>query len=240
MRIVIFANLKTMGYLNVLILSYLFINTLNAQIYEVGVFAGGSNFIGDVGSTTYVNPNEPAFGLVFKWNRSPRHSFRFTAITSQLVGQDSKSNDPSRNIRDYSFENSIIELSAGMEFTFLEFDQHDQGLLITPYLYGGVSALRHGDYYFDPLGNFISEDTKSWSIAIPMALGIKYRVATHLILSAEIGARATFTDGIDGSVPNSEQFQRFRFGNINSTDWYVFSGVSLTYSFGRRPCYCNF
>ena len=27
---------------------------MNAQIHEVGVFAGGSNYIGDVGSTTYI------------------------------------------------------------------------------------------------------------------------------------------------------------------------------------------
>ena len=229
-----------MRYFKIFILGLLFSNNIYAQIYEVGVFAGGSNFIGDVGATNYINPNQPAFGLMFRWNRSPRHSFRFTAIASQLVGNDSKSDDPSRIQRNYSFDNSIIELSAGMEFTFIEFDQHKQGLLVTPYIYGGVSALRHGDYYFDGSGNFMSEDTKSWSLAIPMALGVKYRLTNHLILSAEIGARATFTDGLDGSVPKSDQYQSFRFGNINSTDWYVFSGVSLTYSFGRRPCYCNF
>ena len=48
-----------------------FISALSfSQIYEIGGFIGGSNFIGDVGSTTYINPNEPAFGGVIKWNRS--------------------------------------------------------------------------------------------------------------------------------------------------------------------------
>ena len=45
-----------------------------AQIFEVGVFAGGSNFIGDVGATQFVNPNKLAFGGLFKWNR--RYSVR--------------------------------------------------------------------------------------------------------------------------------------------------------------------
>ena len=43
-------------------------NFLNAQIHEVGVFLGGSNFIGDVGKTNYVSPNELAFGILYKWN----------------------------------------------------------------------------------------------------------------------------------------------------------------------------
>ena len=38
-----------------LLLSY---NLSVAQIYEIGIFGGGSNFIGDVGETTFIAPNE--------------------------------------------------------------------------------------------------------------------------------------------------------------------------------------
>jgi len=39
----------------------LFISSLSfSQIYEIGGFVGGSNFIGDVGSTQFVNPNKLA------------------------------------------------------------------------------------------------------------------------------------------------------------------------------------
>jgi hypothetical protein len=30
-----------------------------SQIHEVGVFLGGSNYIGDIGPTTYIASNEP-------------------------------------------------------------------------------------------------------------------------------------------------------------------------------------
>ena len=40
----------------------------NAQINEIGVFLGGSNYIGDVGKTNYVNPNELSHGFIYKWN----------------------------------------------------------------------------------------------------------------------------------------------------------------------------
>jgi hypothetical protein len=50
------------------------IMAMNAQIHEVGVFVGGSNYIGDVGLTNYISPNKPAFGLLYKWNISKRHA----------------------------------------------------------------------------------------------------------------------------------------------------------------------
>ncbi|NNE32644.1 MAG: hypothetical protein HKN40_09765 [Winogradskyella sp.] len=229
-----------MRYFILVLLSAFFIQTTNAQIYELGIFAGGSNFIGDVGATNYISPNQPAFGAIFKWNRSARHSFRASVIFSDLVGNDRKSDDPRRVKRDYDFEVGIIEFSAGMEFTFWDFDLHTLGVKGTPYLYSGISVANHDNYFFTQSGNYISEDTNSWAFGIPMVLGYKANISSHFVLAGEIGARYVFSDELDGSVPDSEDRSERRFGNTNSNDWYVFSGITLTYTFGRRPCYCNF
>ena len=229
-----------MRYLALLIISVFGIHVTNAQIYEVGVFAGGSNFIGDVGSTKYISPNQAAFGLIGKWNRSPRHTFRISAIYTNLEGQDRKSDDPRRQQRDYSFENDILELSAGLEFNFFDFDQHDLATKGTPYLYSGITFAQFENYYFDNTGSIRPENDKSWAIGIPITLGYKIMVSPHLILAAEVGVRYTFTDEIDGNNPDAEFRQQFAFGNTNSDDWYTFTGITLTYTFGQRPCYCNF
>ena len=73
-----------------------------------------------------------------------------------------------------------------------------------------------------------------------MVLGVKSNISHHLVLGFEIGARYTFSDEIDGSVPDNPGRADLSFGNINSNDWYVFTGFTLTYTFGQRPCYCNF
>lgn len=212
----------------------------NSQIYEIGVFGGGSNFIGDVGATNYISPNQPAFGLLLKWNRSPRHSWRVSLMFSDLEGIDGKSDDPRRIVRGYSFNNSIMEISAGMEFTFLDFNLHETGNKSTPYLYTGITAANHDNYYFTPAGEYTSEGTDSWAYGIPMVVGFKTTLTQHIILGIEIGARYTFSDELDGSVPDAKELEVFAFGNTNSNDWYVFSGFTLTYTFGQRPCYCNF
>ena len=140
-----------MRYIIVFLFSVLFVQTSQAQIYEIGVFAGGSNFIGDVGDTKYIAPNSPALGAILKWNRSPRHSWRVSIIYADLVGDDSKSSDPRRIERGYEFDSNLLEISAGMEFTFFDFNLHGNGNKSTPYLYTGITTARHENFYFDQI-----------------------------------------------------------------------------------------
>lgn len=229
-----------MRYFLFLIAALFISQTTTAQIYEVGIFAGGSNFIGDVGATNYINPNQVAIGGLVKWNRSPRHAFRASVIYTRYEANDIKSDDLRRLQRGYGFRNGLLEASAGIEFTFFDFNQHDISFKGTPYLYTGISVAKHDNFYFDNNGSLVSENTESWAYGIPMVLGYKALITPHLILGAEIGARYTFSDELDGSVPDSSLLDQFSFGNINNNDWYVFSGITLTYTFGQRPCYCGF
>jgi len=226
-----------MRYITVVLFSALSIQFSYSQINELGLFIGGSNFIGDVGATNYISPNQLAFGGVYKWNRSPRHSYRASLIFTDLEANDLDSDDPRRIQRGYSFKNTLIELAAGMEFTFFDFDLHSGKRLSTPYLFTGISASHFDNYYFAN-GNHINENASSWAFGIPMALGFKTTFIDNFILSFEVGARYTFSDAIDGSVPKNASNLTYRFGNINNNDWYVFSGITLTYTFGLNPCYC--
>ena len=230
-----------MRYLTTLIIFIFSIHFGYSQTHELGLFIGGSNFVGDVGSTKYIAPNSPAFGGIYKWNRSPRHSFRFTLLYSELKGMDSKSDDPRRIERNYNFNNHIIEGSLGIEFTFLDFDLHDEKSKATPYLYTGITVAYHDNFFFNGAGNYVSEDTTSLAYGIPMTLGLKSTLLSNFVMAVEIGARYTFSDELDGSVPDaSNRIDAFSFGNINNNDWYVFTGVTLTYTFGKIPCFCVF
>ena len=111
----------------------------HAQIHEVGVFLGGSNYIGDIGPTTYVSPNEPAIGVLYKWNKSPRHSYRFSYIQSKITSNDLDSKEVSRYQREYRFENNLKEVSLGLEFNFFDFNLHESSRKISPYVASGLS-----------------------------------------------------------------------------------------------------
>ncbi len=209
---------------------------VNAQINELGVFLGGSNYIGDVGPTSYISPNEPAFGILYKWNRSPRHSYRISYTQSKISSNDNDSDVPGRNQRGYSFENGVKELSVGLEFNFFDFNLHELDTKVTPYVYSGLSYFFYDELYV--LNGETEKDDTSSAIAIPMTVGIKGNITPFLVLGFEVGARYTFTDNLDGSAPEQSQYENLRFGSINSNDWYVFTGFTLTYTFGEKPCYC--
>jgi hypothetical protein len=205
----------------------------HAQIHEVGVFLGGSNYIGDIGPTTFISPNEPAIGVLYKWNKSPRHSYRFSYTQSKITSNDLDSKEVSRYQREYRFENNLKEVSLGLEFNFFDFNLHESSRKISPYVASGLS-------YF--LARYTLTDLKTdtsvrgrterrKSIALPIIIGVKSNISPRWVLALETGARYTLTDNIDGSFNQN-------FGNINNNDWYVFTGATLTYTFGNKPCYC--
>lgn len=213
----------------------------HAQTYEIGGLLGGANYIGEIGPTTYINPNTPAFGALFRWNRSERHSFRFSAMYASIKSDDANSKETRRQQRDYSFKNNIKELALGMEYTFWEFNTHHTQPQNSPYLYTGITYFNYESLFLSQ-NNEMQKYGNNWALAIPMVVGYKMTVGRYMVFGFEIGARYTFTDNLDGSNPTGDldSNQSLKFGNINSNDWYVFTGINLTVMFGRKPCYCVF
>lgn len=219
----------------------------SAQTYEAGLMLGGTNFVGDVGSASFTKPRDYlsrdkiSYGAILKWNRSPRHAFRFSAMRINTFDDDRRSDEPRRINRGYAFETSLNELSLGLEFNFFEWDLHElKRPLFTPYIYTGPTYFFTNEFYVE--NNELVEGESTSNFAIPLVFGVKGTLSRHWILAAEFGARYTFTDNLDGSAPDeiNSQTNYPTFGNSNMNDWYIFTGITLTYTFGRKPCYCNF
>lgn len=209
-----------------------------AQIHEVGVFAGGSNYIGDIGATDYIAPKDLAIGIMYRWNRSPRHSWRASYTYGKINASDAEADSPGRKQRGYEFENSVKELSLGLEFNFFDFNLHDSDIKLTPYVYSGLSYFRYDEKYINN-GRVFTDDEPANGFAIPMTVGLKTNAIDSFVIGFEIGVRYTFTDNLDGSNHPDDFYEQYRFGNLESNDWYVFSGFTLTYTFGNKPCYCS-
>lgn len=235
-----------MRHLFVLLFMLACSTTVTAQRFEVGVFAGGANYIGDVGNTAYINPSGPVLGGIAKWNRSLRHSFRLTLLYGEISANDANSNQIRRQQRNYSFTNHIAEASLGLEFNFWEFDLSEAETQSTPYLYTGITYFNSKHHYLSanrPARGTLQPQGDNWEFSIPMVFGYKQTLTQRIIAGFEIGARYTFTDNIDGSNPQELIGRRDpprEFGSVNTKDWYVFSGLSLTFTFGKKPCYSHF
>lgn len=218
---------------------FLFIATLftsiisTAQIHEVGVFAGGSNYIGDIGSTNYIYPNDVAGGIIYKYNMNPRIALRGTFTYAQISGDDSKSNNIARKQRNLNFSNTIKEFAVGLEFSYFEYNLAEQDKSFTPYILLEFAAYNYKTVARETSPNNYEYENKT-SYAIPFGLGYKTKIGESFALGIEVGARYTFDDDLDF---NNNDIPALQFGNPNSNDWYVFSGINLVYAFGRPACY---
>jgi len=223
-----------------------FIATIaSAQFHEIGIFLGGSNYIGDVGTDRYWDPNEFAYGLVYKWNVTERYSIRGGITLTKLKENEYNNSDINRFRRSYKIENPLQEIAGGIEINFKEFNLHDPDLSFTPYIFYGLSYFRFDQYYLTPNGpidpptyNNYGKDEKT---AIPVILGLKVNPNPFFVLAFEVGARYALTDNLDGSNPENEFADNlgYKFGNIANNDWYIFTGLTISFTFGDLPCYCK-
>ena len=217
--------------------------SLNAkgQFHELGPFLGAGNYIGDIGSTFFVYPENPAFGLVYKWNRTTRYSLRANAMFMNIKKSDYSPVDNARFNRQLRFSNSIMEFSVGTEINYIDFNLHGGERLWSPYLFLGIGYIRYDLFYHDPLTLENVEYGKGGEITFPAIVGVKTNISPFVVLGLEIGARYTLTDNLDGSAPETEANvpNDLMFGNMNNNDWYVFTGLTISFTFGDLPCYCK-
>ncbi|MCS4237551.1 hypothetical protein M2306_002403 [Myroides gitamensis] len=206
-----------------------------AQIHEVGFGLGGTNYVGDIGSAQFINPKNIGYNVFYRWNKSPRHSYRLSFSQHKLTGNDADASSESRKERGLRFDNTLQQLSLGIEFNFFEFDLHQENFAMTPYLYAGLSGIRYSDIYHR--NKKMIKGDKKYNAAIPFAAGMKIRVNPQININAEVTATYTFTDNLDGSHPTSSSTKRYRFGK-SGNDWFFYSGITISYTFGHNPCYC--
>ncbi|WP_299524815.1 DUF6089 family protein [uncultured Lutibacter sp.] len=211
--------------------------TSEAQINEVGIFVGGSNYIGDIGPEYYVNPNNIMGGFIYKWNMNPRIALRGTFTYAQISSDDADATNPGRLKRNphLSFNNSIKELAVGLEFNYFEYNLNDFRKTHTPYLLFEIVAFNYKTVSSETAPQEYEYSSKT-SFAIPFGIGYKTKLFGDLAIALEIRARYTFEDDLDY---NNTNIPSLTFGNPNNNDWYVLSGISLVYSFGRPPCYAT-
>jgi hypothetical protein len=71
---------------------------------------------------------------------------------------------------------------------------------------------------------------------LPFGVGLKYVLAGQWNLGLEFGARKTFTDYLDDLGGNLNTTNKFQNGNPFSNDMYVFTSLSVSYTFYKIRC----
>lgn len=224
----------------ILILIFIWLTTNTyAQLHEVGVSLGGSNYVGDIGSTKLISPNATAYGVVYKYNRNPRTSYRISITSMKIVADNSESKNVIAQQFDTPINKTITEFTAGIDFNFLEYHISHWKKAHTPYLIFELAAFQ----YTKASGTAVNYSYENQiGIALPFGIGYKAQILDNIIVGLETRIRYSFTDDLDDSqfykdVLLTTHPENAKFGNPDKNDWYVFTGFTLTYTFGKALSY---
>ncbi|HET6245511.1 MAG: hypothetical protein H0V01_03680 [Bacteroidetes bacterium] len=222
-----------------------------SQGSELGVFGGGSFYMGDLNPNKLFYRTKPAFGLIYRKLLNPRYALKSNLVYGNLEAYDSDSNNPVQRARNLNFRTKIIELSGQIEFNFLPYDLGDPNYPFSPYIFAGISVFRFNPQAYinntlvdlRPMsteGQGASPGKSAYALtqlAFPFGIGLKISLANRVGLGIEWGFRKTSTDYLDDvstTYPNSG-LQR---GNSKTKDWYSLAGIMLTYKIGPKIAKC--
>jgi hypothetical protein len=236
--------------------------SLQAQkTMEIGIFGGGSYYLGDINPGFHFVQTKPAYGVVARVNLNPRWTIKMNAYRGEVAGDDNISNKVPN--RDLNFKSKVTDISAVVEFNFFNYITGSTRNHLTPYIFGGI-----GVFMFDPESDGVAlrdlgtegqnvdfdgrSPYKTTQLAVPFGIGFKHSLTKRFGFAFEWGLRKTFTDYIDDisktyymdgesinpsdqaaimSDPTRSHDAYEARGNSSNDDWYAFFGLTLTYKF---------
>ena len=211
--------------------------TTYAQRHEIGILVGGVNYIGEIGDTQYFKPKHLGYGIIYKRNLTQRIALRAQFSTGKFSADDRNATDLDRRARELSFSNTYSAWGFGAEVNYVSLPIGEFGTSWTPYLHIGIQRLVADELYF-PKSEFNAiAHGKKMTMSVPFGVGVKFNLGQYWVIAAEVQPQFTFSDNLDGSFPNRDkQPLAQQFSTSLSSDWLVFTGISITYAFGRLPC----
>lgn len=187
---------------------------MNFRQHEIGVFLGGSYYIGDLNPVGHFKSTKPAAGLFYRFTPNYRYAFRAGFNYGEIMGDDSQSDNVDQLQRNLNFKSTITEFNIISEFNFLEYRISNDKYKFTSFLFLGLDVFRFkpqaqmGNFWIDlqPLKTEgQSKEYKLTQLSIPFGIGAKMNVSKQVGLGIEWGPRKTFTDYLDdvsGTYPN--------------------------------------
>jgi len=232
-----------------------------AQDIEVGLFGGGSYYLGDLNPGKHFAGTQLAYGVLARYNVDDRWAVKLGVTRGKVKGDAANSSFlPERGL---TFSSSITDISAVAEFNFFPYYTGSKRNWISPYIYAGINL-----FFFDPVANGISlkslgtegqnigyEGRKPYSgvsFGIPFGIGAKFSVSRRIGIQVFWEMHKTFTDYLDDvsttyylnglaidpaipaeilSDPTRNHQPGMERGNSKNQDWYAFFGLSVTYKF---------
>ncbi len=178
-----------------------------AQNFHVNLFAGTSNYQGDLQEKRFTfSQSHFAGGVGLSYDLSDRLSVRSGLMLARVSGDDKYG--VRNQVRNLNFTSNLSEVNLGLQYHLTPLGAH----ALTPYIFAGLAVYHFNPYTYDTSGaryylqplstegeGFIDgvKNYKLTQFAIPFGGGIKLSLSDNLSVGIEFGLRKLFTDYLD-------------------------------------------
>lgn len=200
---------------------------------EIGAGAGLASYVGDLnGSLT--RGMQPMGAAVMKYKLNPRMAWGMQLGYGQLKGDKKifvampdETGTVVTNEQQVSFKAPTVDWHVRFEYNFWPFGtgkEYYGAKPLTPFIAFGLGL------------SFAKPDEQAVGAQMPIGLGVKYKVADRLNLTAEWMMHFTGTDKLDGMA---DPYGIKSTGLFKNTDGYSILQLSLTYEFWEKCKVCH-
>lgn len=198
--------------------------------FDIGGGIGMTGYLGDANSSFLWQSPSWNLELLLRYIANPRWAFKTNFYVGALHGDSQKMANVLPTENPLKFNTMFYELGEMAEFNFFNYGMGETYRKLkrwTPYITAGLSLL---GWQVDGKGGF--------SMAIPLGVGVKYKLSRRLNLGFEFLMKKTFSDRIDGDNLRDPYLIKSSF--MKNTDWYSTMTFTISYEFGLRCAVCNY
>jgi hypothetical protein len=224
-----------MKYFSLLFL--FFMVPVHAQLHEIGFSGGGATLVSDVGTDDYIIPDGYFISGLYRRNVNEWISMVLKASVSRVSENDVLSNSQGRKARGWYSTAMIYDGGILLEYNFLPLNpyKYPEGMWTTPYLVVGMGYYS-SSFAINPVPVPEIKGTEN-AFFLPVGFGLKFSFRNRMKIIWEISAKYSFSDNMEGSYtadnPSAPLTDR------RGKDWLLQNGISVTFGWGKLPCYLN-
>ncbi|MBI9035738.1 MAG: outer membrane beta-barrel protein [Bacteroidales bacterium] len=230
---------------------FILVNTLclsaMSQLAEVGVFGGGSFYMGDLNPDMPFYKTKAAYGVCGRYNFGERLAVKLDGKYAGLAASNGDRN-VLPHMADSNFDTKAIAISVTGEWNYLDYFIGSKKSNFTPYLFGGfgfqsVKTITDAN----DIAKIEVEGQKTYAVEenflqqhliFPFGFGVKMNLTKKIGLNFDWTMVKTLSDLVDKQRHNTINGEQLT--NKSTKDWYSFAGITLLYRIDTRKktrCY---
>ncbi len=177
-----------------------------AQKFHVNLFAGASNYQGDLQDKRFTfSQSHFAGGIGLSYDLTDKFAIKGGVVLARVSGDDKLGRNVLRNL---NFTSNLTEFNLGGEYYITPLNEH----ALTPYIFAGIALYHFNPYTHDTTGvkyflkplstegeGFVAgaKNYNLTQLAIPFGGGVKLALSDNINVGIEFGLRKLFTDYMD-------------------------------------------